>query len=207
MKSNNISIELFRVSSDSKNLDMIFNCPDGCHFTSLTLEVMYINELSDFTSVNYDLSPALFGDTEQEEPKTRFVVSLPLDKLGISVPAIYVGYFKAEDSEYNELTDKAICSDVNYVYRCMLDELFMKEGTCDDLIPDEVIRKYLILYGHQAALAVEDFDAAKTYFRLMNNCFHKCGKPDRGIGSCCKGNCADKLPQMRPPIHSCNCGR
>jgi hypothetical protein len=33
-----ISISLFRVSGDSKYLDMIFSCPEEYHFTSLQLE-------------------------------------------------------------------------------------------------------------------------------------------------------------------------
>lgn len=214
----NISISLFRISGDSKYLDLVFSCPEEFHFTSLQLEVRFV-EGNDFKSSFYDLSQALFPvddstDSDEDSYQTRFVVRLPIDKLGISTAAIYIGTFKAINNEdyLDELTSTAICSDVNYAYRCMMDDLFMKEKSdtsCEDLIPDEVIRKYLLLYGHTAAMAVEDLDTAQAYFKLIGNCFGNCPSNGRGKGSCCGNNskCEEGLMYRRPPIHSCNCGR
>lgn len=211
-----ISISLFRVSGDSKYLDMIFSCPEEYYFTSLQLEARIL-ENGKFNSQFYDLSPALFdseesNDSEETSVQHRFVVRIPLDKLGIFVPAIYIGTFIAENAEdYSQdpITDTAVCSDVNYAYRCMIDELFMhqKAESCTDVIPDEVIRKYLLLYGHQAAMAARDFETAQEYFRLIGNCFENCGPKGRGSGSCCSGTCGGKH-QFRPiHINPCNCGR
>lgn len=294
-----ISISLFRVSGDSKYLDMIFSCPEEYYFDSLQLEVRFV-ENGTFKSEFFDLSQALFIDSETEEviiEQKHWTVRLPLNKLGITVPAIYIATFNAQkksirtcrqfddqhyyyknqfddwvitngrlndtliydkdtDKIYNsigeevivgtkngegsqwhfindegkiedadipnfvqcnnciiedisQISDTAICSDVNYAYRCMMDELFIhqKEESCTDIISDEVIRKYLLLYGHQAAMSVRDFETAEEYFRLIGNCFENCGPRGRGEGSCCSGTC-DGKHQFRPiHINSCNCGR
>lgn len=106
---------------------------------------------------------------------------------------------------HDEISDTAVCSDVSYAYRCMMDDLFMNEGTCEDLIPDSILRKYLLLYGHTAAMVAGDLDTSTEYFKLIGNCFAKCPSKDRGKGSCCSGSCNDK--PIRPVHHSCNCGR
>lgn len=284
-----ISISLFRVSGDSKYLDMIFSCPSEYYFTSLQLQVRVIQD-NEFISKFFDLSPALFDNTPLSPTctvnKKHWTVRLPLDKLDIQVPAIYIGTLKADrvfnaiiekhdlkyslpapysnpdeyeiidstaqvyyiDQETEETgdpvvdpngdyvfgrvytdpctelvpeleADTMICSDVNYAYRCMIDDLFMNEITkdsCDDVVSDEVIRKYLILYGHQAALSVEDLETAEMYFKLIGSCFNRpgCGSDGRSPGSCCGcgngsgSNCNNHNNRpFIPHTHSCNCGR
>ena len=288
MENRAISISLFRVSGDSRYLDMIFSCPREYYFSSLQLQVRVIQD-NEFVSKFFDLSPALFDNTPLSPTctvnKKHWTVRLPLEKLGIQVPAIYIATLKADrvfdeiihknDLTYslpapygdpdtyeiidstaqvyyidpetgetgepvvepdgnfvygfvytdpcaqlsNELDpDTMICSDVNYAYRCMIDDLFMNEITkdsCEDVISDEVIRKYLILYGHQAALATEDLETAEMYFKLIGSCFNRpgCGSDGRTPGSCCGcgngsgSNCGHHNPPVRPPHNSCNCGR
>lgn len=251
---NAISISLFRVSGDSKSLDMIFSCPEDYYFDSLELEVRFVDN-GIFKSKLFDLSTALFDNTLSEKctvNKKKWTVRLPLDKLGITVPAIYVatlkvspvftsllngdGFLYSLPIPYNkpalyEIRDlsgkvyelnsseplvgydgkivygkvykdgcsvilpeeiepnKMICSDVNHAYRCMLDDL-LKEGRCDS-ISDDAIRKYLLLYGHQAAISVRDMETAEVYFKLIGNCFSKCANKDR--------------PSKH--VQSCNCGK
>lgn len=213
----NISISLFRVSGDRKYLDMIFSCPYGYHFTSLELEARFVGDDGKFQSSFFDLSMALFNteesdDSEEESTsKLRHAVRVPLEQLGITIPAIYIATFKMQDDETEEdpISDTAICSDVVEAYRCMMDDLFMhqKDSSCNDTVSDEVIRKYLLIYGHTAAMAARDLDTAQEYFRLIGNCFDKCGPKGRGSGSCCSGTCGGKH-QFRPiHINPCNCGR
>lgn len=271
---NVISIGLFRVSGDSKNLDMIFDCPQDYYFDSLQLQVKFVDG-DTFKSKFFDLSPALFNTEISDKctiKKKHWVVRLPLDKLEINIPAIYIATLKVEpvytqiitgdgfkyalpipynnpdlyeirdnsgtvyelnsgtqlvgyDGEpvvgkvYNDdctavlpptiEPDTMVCSDVNQAYRCMLDELLMKEGACDDLVSDELIRKYLLLYGHTAALTTRDMETAETYFKLIGKCFSKCGSSGRGSGSCCSSNsgCVDNSQYNRMTSHSCNCGK
>jgi hypothetical protein len=88
----------------------------------------------------------------------------------------------------------------------MMDDLFMHSDKCEDVIPDEVIRKYLLIYGHTAAMAARDLDTAQEYFKLIGNCFSKCGSKNRGAGSCCSGS-RKKYQNESTSINSCNCGR
>lgn len=298
-KHEHISISLFRVSSDSKYIDMIFSCPQNYYFTSLQLEVKYYNTSDKkFNSEFFDLSMALFNsDPESEEyNKKHWNVRIPLEKLNIFVPAIYKAVIKAEEiiektirvNEYGfytltedckndpttkiwtennppyviyntethkiqslnyfenrweddyvfngqanikyfvdndangnivvyepvvakfvynnesigeELIDKMICSDVNYAYRCMLDDLLQMNNLCDPCveISDEAIRKYLILYGHQAALSCGDDEVAERYFKLIGNCFSNCGERVSNCG-------CNKQPYQRSH-RNCNCGK
>ena len=260
---NVISVELFRVSGDSKYLDMLFSCPQDYYFDSLELEARIIDK-GTFKSKFFDLSDALFNvdiDPDCTIKNKHWTVRLPLYKLEITDPAIYIatlhaspvfttvldnGSFKyslpcpytnknAYEVRYNsgdfaglvyekngaeplvgydeeEVVGRLItnccgdgcsgqlpqempettmvCSDVNYAYRCMLDDLLAENNRCDS-VSDDAIRKYLLLYGHQAALSVRDMETAETYFKLIGNCFNKCAVKDR------------------PAKHAqpCNCGR
>lgn len=254
-----INIGLFRISGDSKYLDMIFDCPREYYFNSLQLQVRFI-EGSTFKSKFFDLSTELFDTTTESTctiDKKHWVVRLPLYKLGITFPAIYIGTLKAQpvfttildngtfkyalpypyydssiyEVRYNtgeyaglvykidevdpligfdgewvmgkiytnccgndcsnqllpELTESMICSDVNYAYRCMLDDI-LKDDPCEK-VSDDAIRKYLLLYGHQAALTVEDMETAETYFKLIGNCFEKCPANERSIKHAQTCNC------------------
>ena len=211
MNKSKICINLFRVSSDSKYLDMIFSCPEGYYFTSLFLEVR-IPSGSKFISKMFDVSTALFmSQGEPIEDKQDWTVRIPLDKLGINTPAIYKATFKIEKIEDQEqsqcepqvdcncqndscLEDHAICSDVNQVYKCMLKELMKLEDPCFE-VSDDLIREYLLLYGHQSALTLGDLEIAERYFRLIVNCFDNCSNP-------CGCTCGQPKPVN---INSCNC--
>lgn len=245
MKNKHITISLFRVSADSKYLDMIFDCPADFYFDSLTLQVKYVQD-NIFKTEDFDLSPALFNTSISDKctiSKKHWTVRLPLEKLGISVPAIYSGHLKAsylytlvhgQDFNYGlpapynnineyeiidttaqvysietgeavegvfgkifsdceesleEINDWMICSDVNNAYRCMLDDL-LKDSRCET-VSDDAIRKYLLLYGHQAALFVKDMETAEVYFKLIGNCFNNCPSKDR--------------PSKH--VQPCNCGK
>ena len=211
MKNSKITISLFRVSTDSQYLDMMFECSQEYYFNSLMLEIrMFDTEVKKFKSQFFDLSTALFVDSEGTviTDKHEWVVRLPLSKLGIYYPAIYKATFKIQKLESSEseevdcdcqngecLEDHAICSDVNQAYKCMLDELMKLEEPCFE-ISDELIRKYLLLYGHQSALSLGDYDAAERYFKLITNCFDMCANTS-------KCTCCDH--PVKISNNSCNC--
>lgn len=206
-----ITISLFRVRpGDSTKLDMIFSCFTGYYFTSLILDICYLVN-GEFVNQQYDLSPAIFKvPTQGEQYQTRYAISLPLDKLEIYqstiYPAIYTGTFtiarydqnvEAITEENNQ--DVAVCSDVNYAYHCMLKDLLEMQdlSSCNQCVEvsDELIRKYLILYGHYQALNCGDGEFAKTFFKIINNCFGNCPSTPINCG------CASKR------VTSCNCGK
>lgn len=203
MDEKNISISLFRVSSDSKFLDMIIDCPMNYYFTYLEIETRSLNDDGKFFSQWFDLSDALFGD-EQSKTKTHWAVRIPLNKLKIDGPAIYIATLKAyfpgvkseNDDVYqvepDELVDYMICSDVNDAYYYLLDHILDMSDKCFG-ISEDAIRNYLILYGHQAALQQHDLEIAEMYFKLIINKFDKCGNTYR--------------PTDKHRGSSCNCGR
>lgn len=94
----NISISLFRVSSDSKYLDMIFSCSKDEFFSSLIINVKSIKE-KETISEDFDLSQALFS--EDTRKKSHWHVRLPLESLGYGPkrPAIYTATFKTQQQE------------------------------------------------------------------------------------------------------------
>ncbi len=205
-----ITIELFRVSKEGKYLDLKFSCPRYYYFECLTLSVEILNgmqfknekyELGDylFTIPVDDENGAETDPVQFNKTKTQYVVRIPLeDALDITNPAIYYGEFEAKfnydwwKSEHKDetlfcsldypetLNASATTSDVNFAYRCMLDDLIQDANICGcPQVSDEAVRKYLILYGHQASLTTGDIEIAKLYFKLLNNCFNKCGAPER----------------------------
>lgn len=78
-------------------------------------------------------------------------------------------------------------SDVHGIYRFLIDEL-LNSSDCSD-ISNEVIQKYLLLYGHQQALSEQDLPTAMEFFTLMHQGFTKCNNFSRTVSNC---GCYDK---------------
>lgn len=187
-----ININLFRVSSDSLYLDMMFDCPRAFEFTSLIIDVYPMDKPKE----TFDLSKAICTTTPSRK---HWTVRLPLNTLGYGPkePAMYVATFKAklidnapvDPMTPEEIVDTAACSDVNRVYYSLVDGIVDINNKCEG-IPDDVIRNYLILHAHHLAMAKGELDDAILYFKMINNFFKKCG------------------PFKRHPHHhtnSCNC--
>lgn len=202
MSNKAISVSLYRVSSDSFYLDLIIDCPEEYYFSSFMLEMKELVG-GKFTSKKYDLTQACFPNTTKDI--THFNFRIPIEVLQSDMgtfpnPAIYVATLEAanKEDETDVLTDTLVSSDVNFAYRCMLDDI-LNPTRCEP-VSDEVIRKYLLLYGHQAAMAVEDFETAEAYYKLINNCFSRCGVDYRDSNRGCP-TCGQQ------PKPTCNCGK
>lgn len=200
MSNKAISVSLYRVSSDDQYLDMIVDCPTEYYFTQFLLTVEKLIE-GKYVSNKYDLSEATFDGHEEE---SHFNFRIPLSAFSINgEPALYKAELKAvlKEDEDEEIKDVLITSDVNFAYRCMLDDILGNNDRCTT-ISDDAIRNYLLLYGHQAAMAVEDFETAKEYYKLIANCFDTCSRDYRDGNHTCK-SCGSSHPEP----HHCNCGR
>lgn len=194
-----ISISLFSVSSgfgdnNKKALKLIIDCPHGYVFKKCLLDVKIGDNQTDY----YDLSAALFGDAQSSDDKTdHWNIVIPLEMLGITSNAIYKIYLEASEQSIDEetgkiiygdtITDTAWTSDVDGTFECMIAHI-LNSDPCE-AVSDEVIRNYLILFGHQAALRESNLDEAWEYFKLLKNCFHKCGN------------------EHTSKVSPCNCGR
>jgi hypothetical protein len=178
-----ISVSLAKIDYDlgKPYIKIIADCPSDYEFTLFHITV-HMMENGEWVTKYFDASQVLEGHNTND-PIILPVSSLP----GVSGPAIYEIEFKAEDlNSYEELFDKLILSDVYYVYRDLLDGL-LSSDQCDPL-SDELIKKYLILYGHQQALK-EDLDVAKELFKLLHKNFTKCGNSGRIVNCGCHDRC------------------
>lgn len=169
------SVSLFRVSADSKFLDLMIDSPQDYYFNFFVLNVWLPQ--SD-TTLSFDLSDATFTDTNNNLVKqSHWIIRIPLEDLGINEPAMYYAtlkstYFGTNASAPNELITELVASDVNSVYNYMLNSILTMDKC--DILPDDMVRNYLLLYGHQSAMFVNDDETAKEYFRLITNGFNKC---------------------------------
>ena len=93
--------------------------------------------------------------------------------------------------------DTAVCSDLNFVYQCILGNIVNQTDDCVG-VSDDVIRNYLFLYGHVQAMEHRHFETAQEYFKVLVRRFHKCGsKHDK---------CACNLNKIQV-LTSCGCKR
>lgn len=177
-----ISVSLAKIDYDlgEPYIKMIADCPAGYEFTLFHITV-HVIENGEWVTKYFDASQILMGKSSANEV-------IPIRYLpGVSGPAIYEIELKAEDIiSYEKIFDTLILSDVYYVYRDLLDGL-LSSDRCDPL-SDELIKKYLILYGHQQALQ-EDLDVAKELFKLLHKNFTKCGNNGRAVNCGCHDRC------------------
>lgn len=162
-----ISISLAKIDYDAGKpyIKIIADNPMDYIFTKFIITV-YLVDGNKYKVKRFDASSTISG---QED----IILTLPISILeGIEGPAIYDIQI-ASESDLDEIQDRLYLSDANYVYRELLDELLSEEKCLD--IDDSLIKKYLILYGHQQALQAGDLEVAKELFLLMNKGFSKCG--------------------------------
>lgn len=173
-----ISVSLAKIDYDlgQPYIKIIADCPSGYEFTLFHITVHMIQD-DKWVTKYFDASQVLAG-------QDRTTMSFPVSYLPeVSGPAIYEIELKAEEKEeYTEIFDKLILSDVYHTYRNLLDGL-LSSDRCDPL-SDELIKKYLILYGHQQALK-QDLDIAKELFKLLHSNFTKCGDNGRTVNCGC----------------------
>lgn len=190
-----IEISLCRISADGMHLDLIFSAPNEYEFTSLSVTTLHLKD-GDFVEQHFDIQD-IFNPL-----KSNYVLRIPLEKFGLKdIPAIYqiqLSAYKKGVPEGQEppIYSYATISDVNSVYQSILDDILGMGDRCAGL-SDEAIKKYLILYAHQAALYTEDLDEAKMLFKILINNFAKCG------GSKRKSNCGTSY---NPSYVKSNCG-
>ncbi len=199
-----INVEKFKVSQESVYLDLLADCIDGYSFNKIELQVRtYSHNGNGIEETSYLLSDKILSS---DDLTSKLVLSIPLasifgGKENIQ-PAMYcliLGIIKNTDDviglDYYE--EEFYTSDVNNAINQIIEEALSLEGSCST-IPDSLIRNYLILYGHLAALESGQQSIAEEYFKILSRNFTKCGSVD---GRLC-GNC--ECGSMH--IHkTCNC--
>lgn len=180
-----ISISLAKVDYDlgQPYIKIIADNPQGYQFTQCIIEVHPIIDGEWGEIKRFDISSLLEG-------REDINMTLPVSALeGASSPAIYDIYLQAEHLDPNTpdeaipLEIRLMLSDIHGVYRYIMDGL-LNTDKCSG-VPDDLIKKYLLLYGHQAALEAKHLGIAKDYFKLMHQGFSKCGRTNNSINCGC----------------------
>ena len=163
-----ISVSLAKIDYDlgQPYIKIIADCPTDYKFNKFILAVHMVSDAEQWTTKLFDASTVI-ADRDKIE------LVFPISALeGVSGPAIYDIVIGAIDSNLDEITDNLQLSDTHYVYRLLLNNL-LQYDSCKGL-DDDIIKKYLILFGHVKALNAGDLDVAKELFGLMHKGFSKC---------------------------------
>lgn len=175
-----ISVSLAKIDYDfgKPYIKIIAHNPYGYKFTQFFLTVYSIED-GEWKERYFDASTTI---ADHEDIALR----LPVESLSeVTKPSIYYITLKSEN-EGGELDVELYLSDIHDVYHCLLDGI-LNTSKCGD-VDDDLIKKYLILYAHQQALTDGDIDVAKEMFKLMRDCFTKCGTGGRPNIKCgCNG--------------------
>lgn len=113
---------------------------------------------------------------------------------GFNIPQLGVS-----NIEYHETT--VYTSDTNNTFQYLMDGILNSQNPCTE-VSDDIIRNYLILYGHLQALQNGQQSIAEEYFKILAKNFTKCGTNNRMCGN----SCGCQSVTYSHPIHnSCSC--
>lgn len=160
----NIKIELCRISrrDDQLLMDVILDVGN--------------NTLTSFAVTNLQTPETTWQFAKQLTQAGKQAFSIPLSDLGDTGSSIYKVDLKAS-SGYEEYIDTIYISDVEFMYECMLSELNLLDLDSCTPVSNDIITKYLLLYGHTLAMSYKDIDRAEYFFKKMKNCPVACGTP------------------------------
>ena len=192
-----IQINVCRVSSDGKYIDLNIQCAEDHKFTSLT--VYNFND----SQRSFDFSKLFMDAAGTIKNQSKYVLRIPTAILAAEYP-MYKLVLKVEPRNINKetITDEcnnpvavAVCSDVSAVYKYLIGQLLpLLCVRCLSEIPVDIQRIFIILHAHLMAMRYERYDDAYQFLKVLINNFHTvCGASPCGDG------------MNRPVGHSCGC--
>lgn len=172
-----LNIETCRISREQGKtwLYCVFELPLEYGVVGIQLSpYVFINGVEQ----NYD--PITFDSadlsTQFVDGKTNTIM-IPISDLSdqMSLYGIYQLRITVKDRNTTETSISEIwVSDVEFMYHCLIPSILNLNNDCVG-ISDDVIRKYLLLYGHQSAVQLKDFPTAKyLYKKMIESCGQKC---------------------------------
>lgn len=181
MKSINIS--LFRVSADSKYLDIMFELPGMYKLTNMTVRIYQ------YTGCDKDYQISEFEPNIENLDQSDFTIRLSLNENqpdGLEIkpftPIICQLELNAkvikeyEDSldcdDLTEIQAFALASDVNFVFDDLMNDV-LTMGDCGEPSSD-LMRNYMILFAHQEAMRLSKIEEAKKYYKILAKKFNSC---------------------------------
>lgn len=176
MSEKRISIDLCRVDSDtnSVNIQVLATCPSDDLFVGCKVYCYFYKQdkktWDAIPSTTLDFSMALEEYNATVSDPSNLTVTLPIPMGADHEHGIY----HVELTTQEELQADAYVSDVTFVYDCMLEHLICDMNNCCSSIPDDVIRMYLLLYGHTTAMQLDRLDQAKYFYGKLLSCGGPC---------------------------------
>lgn len=108
------------------------------------------------------------------EDRDEVYLNVPISDYVSSDKAMYKVSLYALDDEDEGISETSYISDVEFVYHEMLHELLKCEDKCASL-SDDLIKKYLMLYGHQLASRYnETYELSSYLYKKIISCNSAC---------------------------------
>lgn len=182
--SNYLFIDIFRISSDGKYLEIDVSCDDAYGFESI-----FIKEYS---------SDRIFDISEYiEKDSTRQMFRVNLDSL--NGPSMYYANIsiKLKNGAYYDIIDseqrvEIAASDISNVYFYILKELLCVSNydPCGNKLSTELQRIFVLMFAHLEAMRLERWKEAEMFYTVIKNNFSNCKsnlelKPNKTC--CCNG--------------------
>lgn len=166
-------------------IDIIASCPRDYVISQCNVYIEYFNGTvwETLPSLIYKINPT-------DEAYLNLEVSPEVSKYALyTVELIALTTSSelddAEDAD-GKITETAYISDVEFMYDCMLQELFDKQDSCNP-VSDDLISKYLMLYGHQLAQRYnETYQLSSYLYKKMLTCGSICNAKQTATSCGCK---------------------
>lgn len=153
-----ITINILRISSDSKYLEFNVECGSDELFTNLYI-TRYDPVLKE-DDPTLDFSSVLSGNSNSE------IIRIATNLIDSDVTMYKVDFVASSDTE--ETTKSGICSNVNFVYAGILDYIVNAGNCCLSNTDYEIIdRNTLILYAHKEAMRLDRYPEAAYFYDII----------------------------------------
>src|ERR1035437_5683557 len=163
-----ISINLLRISPDSKYLEFSVECPINYKFNKL-----YIKRYS-----NSQIFPIIDASNlyveQNNELALKHVMRINVTALGgTGMFQIEFGATQVDTAGILPNLDIiGICSDINNVYDYLLNKILKLNVRCiDEKNFHNLTQNYLFLYAHTEAMRLEYFDEAAKFYDILSKNF------------------------------------
>jgi hypothetical protein len=115
-------------------------------------------------------------------------LNIPISDYVQSDKAMYKVTLHASNIESEDISETAYISDVEFMYHCMLNDLLQGSDKNCGPVSDDLIKKYLMLYGHQLASRYnETYELSSYLYKKMLTCGGLCKTQVNNSNSCgCK---------------------
>lgn len=208
MNNDKITINLLRVSPDSKYLEFSVECPKDYRFNLLHIKRYDYEEVANYPSSSpendgnndgwLDAKAAYKGASTKEVVRIATSVFKGSSMFYVKFGVRWVGRNGEEpegtierETKLSDRTTIAVCSDVTTMYHYLLNHLLSFDDDCTKCfdLSREVKNAFIILFGHIEAMRLERFEDAEQFYTTLKNNFSHCIDPNKDRSNLNKCGC------------------